>query len=85
MSVNLRHGINQEETTRSFGPTFGTIDFDPAPTSKVILETRGNKAKAGTFHIGGKQFELTLAELDRAIETLQTGKSMFYQKYRFGM
>lgn len=83
MSINSRYAINQEAVSKGFGPNFGSIDFDVNSTSKELLEVRGGKTVAGTFYIGGKQFELTLAELDRAIETLQTAKSTFYQKFRF--
>ena len=81
----MRYGIDQDEVSRSYGPTFGSIDFELKSTSKALLETKGNKTIAGTFHIGGRQFELTLAELDRVIETCQSAKTTFWQKFRFGM
>ena len=83
MSINSRYAIDQEHVNKGFGSNFGSIDFDVNSTSKERLELRGGKTIAGTFHIGGKEFELTLSELDRIIETLQTAKSIFYQKFRF--
>lgn len=83
MSVNLRYGINQEKT-KHLGRLFGSIDFEVASTSKPVLESRGENATAGTLLIGGKEFQVTLAELDRIVETCQTAKTVFFQKFRFG-
>lgn len=83
MSVNHSYGINQEKV-KHFGKLFGSIDFEVASTSKRILESRQENATAGTLQIGGKEFQVTLAELDRIIETCQNAKMVFFQKYRFG-
>ena len=83
MSVNLRFGIDPDKT-RHLGNLFGSIDFEVSSTSKGLLESRGENATAGKFLIGGKEFQVTLAELDRIVETCQTAKSVFFQKYRFG-
>lgn len=83
MSINLRHGIDNEQTTKKFGPTFGSIDFEPATITKEVLSSQGQKSNAGTFYIGGKSFNVTLAELDRIIETCQSAKTVFFQKFRF--
>lgn len=85
MSINARHGIDNEQVTKSYGPVFGSIDFEPTPITKELFQMKGNKSNAGTFHIGGKQFNLTLAELDRVIETCQNAKSVFWQKFKFGV
>lgn len=85
MSVNLRHGID-EEKTKHLGPIFNSIDFDVInPPNKTTLERRGNQTQAGTFHIGGKTFNLTIGELERIVETLNIAKTVFWQRYRFGL
>ncbi len=85
MSINARHAIDNERVTKSYGSMFGTIDFEPNEISKQVLQMEGNKANAGKFHIGGKEFNVTLAELDRIIETCQNAKSVFWQKFKFGV
>ena len=84
MSVNSRFGINPEKTQK-FGKLFHTIDFDVHSASKSVLEQRQMDTFAGNFIIGGKEFKVTLEELDRIIETCQTAKTVFLQKYRFRM
>lgn len=84
MSVNLRYG-QDEKRTRHLGHLFSTIDFDVESSNKSILEARGKNTTAGTLQIGGKEFKLTLGELDHLIETCQTARSTFFQKYRFGL
>lgn len=83
MSVNTTHGMNPAKVKR-FGNLFGTIDFDVIDhPNKTQLERFGNDTIAGTLQIGGKEFELTLAELDRIVETCNIAKTVFFQKYRF--
>lgn len=83
MSVNTRFGMNSDKVKR-FGNLFGTIDFDVIDhPNKTQLERFGNDTLAGTLQIGGKEFQLTLAELDRIVETCNIAKTVFFQKYRF--
>jgi hypothetical protein len=83
MSVNTTIGMSPEKVKR-FGELFGTIDFDVVEhPSKQQLDRFGNDTIAGKFHIGGKEFQLTLAELDRIVETCNIAKTVFFQKYRF--
>jgi len=83
MSVNLIHALDGEKTRR-YGQLFGTIDFNVIDSpNKTTLTKFGNDTAAGTFTIGGKDYQLTLAEIDRIIETCQTAKTVFFQKYRF--
>lgn len=84
MSVNQRHGIDQKKVEK-FGNYFGSIDFELNSVSQAVLELRRQDTKAGKFLIGGKEYECTLAELDRIIETCQLAKQSFFQKYRFGL
>lgn len=83
MSVNLKHAIN-EEKTKVFGKLFHTIDFEVESTSEQILMQRKMDTFAGKFQIGNHEYLVTLEELDRIIETCQTAKTVFLQKYRFG-
>jgi hypothetical protein len=84
MSVNQRHAIDQKKVQK-FGKHFGSIDFEVGPISHAVLELNRQDTKAGKFLIGGKEFDCTLAELDRIIETCQTAKEVFFQKYRLGL
>jgi len=84
MSVNQRHAIDQKKVQK-FGSYFGTIDFEVNQVSQAVLEARKQDTKAGKLLIGEKEFECTLAELDRIIETCQTAKAVFFQKYRLGL
>jgi hypothetical protein len=84
MSVNQRHAIDQNKVKR-FGNYFGSIDFEVNSVSQAAIEAKRMDTKAGKLLIGGREFECTLAELDRLIETCQNAKVVFYQKYRFGL
>jgi len=84
MSVNLKYGQDPKKT-RHLGSLFNTIDFEVASSNKAISETGKKNTPAGTLQIGGKEFNLTIGELDHLIETCQLAKNTFFQKYRFGM
>lgn len=84
MSVNQRHSLDAKKVQR-LGNYFASIDFEVSSTSSAILEARRQDTKAGKFLIGGKEYECTLAELERIIETCQLAKQTFFQKYRFGL
>lgn len=84
MSVNLRYS-QDEKKTKHQGPLFGSIDFEVASSTKAVIESRGKSTTAGTLQIGGKEFKLTIGELEHLIETCQIARSAFFQKYRFGL
>lgn len=84
MSVNLRYS-QDERKTKHLGPLFNTIDFEVDSSNKALLETRQKNTSAGKLLIGGKEFKLTIGELDHLIETCQVAKQAFFQKYRFGL
>lgn len=81
MSVNHTYAIS-EEKTRRFGKYFSTIDFEVSTTSKRLLEQRQEQIFIGKFQIDGKEYQLTLEELDRIIETCQLAKTIYLQKLR---
>lgn len=84
MSVNQRFGMDPDKT-KHLGRNFSTIDFEVNPASRHNLKVKGEDAIAGKLLIGGKEFNCTLAELDRIIETCQLAKTVFWQKYRLGV
>jgi len=84
MSVNLKYAIN-EEKVKHLGKYIHSIDFEVVTPNKTTLERLGGGTVAGKLSIGNKEFELTLAELDRISETCQIAKQVFNQKYKFGM
>lgn len=84
MSVNLKGAIDPKKT-KHLGPLFPTIDFKVNSTNKSILESRRKNTPAGTLEIGGREYTLTIGELDHLIETCQLAKQVFFQKYRLGV
>lgn len=84
MSVNQRHALDQKKVQK-FGNYFGSIDFEVNTVSKKLLEANRQDTKAGKLLIGGKEFDCTLMELDRIIETCQAAKEIFFQKLKFGL
>jgi len=84
MSVNHRFAIDDRKTNHQ-GPLFSSIDFEVESSNKAILESRRKNTPAGKLLIGGKEFKLTIGELEHLIETCQIAKQTFFQKYRFGI
>lgn len=84
MSVNMRYGLDHKKVQK-LGAYFGSIDFEVNSASEATITTKKQDTNAGKFLIGGKEFDCTLAELDRIIETCQLAKLVFFQKYRFGV
>lgn len=84
MSLNMTHTMDQNKVKR-YGSLFGSIDFniDSNLTSDKIKNRRGDTV-IGSFEIGGKTFPVTLAELDRIIETAESAKSTFFKSYTMG-
>lgn len=84
MSTNHRYAVNQDRVEH-LGNYHGSIDFEVKSTSKLGIQRTGQGTPAGKLTIGTKEFELSLAELDRLIETCQNAKTIFFQKYRMRM
>jgi len=84
MSVNSKHAMNSERVKR-FGKLFGSIDFTiNENVSTEIVKQRKGDTTVGTFEIGGKSFKVTLAEINRIIETAEAAKSVFNKSYSMG-
>jgi hypothetical protein len=86
MSVNLIHAINGDKVKR-FGQLWPTIDFEHRASGELnadAIQQRYTDTVIGDFLIGGKRFQITLKEIERVIETLQTAQQVFRQKYRMG-
>tara|TARA_R110000822_G_scaffold128195_44_gene264031 strand:- start:32 stop:283 length:252 start_codon:yes stop_codon:yes gene_type:complete len=80
----MRHGMNQDKVRR-YGKNFGTIDFEinqNLTTDQISRKTA--ETVIGDFHIGGKVFQVSLAEIDRIIETATSAKSVFSKSYAMG-
>lgn len=77
-------GMDQEKVRR-YGNYFGTIDFNlnERLTSDLIRQKKSDMI-VGTFEIGGHEYPLTLAELDRIIETAESAKSTLMKSYTMG-
>lgn len=73
-----------EQKTRRFGKLFNTIDFETTPTSVDIIEKFKSDTPVGTFYIGGKEFQVTLEEIEQIENTMKQAKTVFFQKYRLG-
>jgi hypothetical protein len=84
MSLNMTNAMDQKKIRR-FGKLFGTIDFDIKENiNPDVIKQKRSDTIVGKFHIAGKSFEVTLAELDRIIETAETAKSSFQKSYSMG-
>ena len=84
MSLNQTYAMNQKKVRR-YGKLFGSIDFDINTnlSAERVKETY-MQTIAGTFKIGGKEFSVTLAELERISETADNAKSTFMKSYTMG-
>lgn len=84
MSLNMTHAMNQEKVRR-FGKLFGTIDFEMnQELSSDLINKQYKDTVVGTFQIGGKEFPVTLAELERISETADNAKTTFLKSYSMG-
>lgn len=85
MSLNQTHAIDQQKVAK-YGKYFGSIDF---VTKNGITRSDLRRDKldtvVGTFTIGGVDFNLTISELDRIIETGNAAKEVFIRKYTLGV
>lgn len=83
-SLNMAHAYDPERVKR-FGKLFGTIDFEMnEQLSGEVIRQRRSDTKVGSLKIDGKEFGVTLAEVDRLIETLNSAKDVFYKGYTLG-
>ena len=84
MSLNQIHSYDQKRVQR-FGPLFGTIDctINEHLTEDQVLSQR-KTAVCGNFHISGKEYPVTLHELERIIETASNLISTVQKKYKGG-
>lgn len=74
-----------QKKVKRYGKLFGTIDFTLSDhLNPDIINKRYTDTTIGSFHIGGKEFEITLAELDRIVETAEVAKSSFLKSYSMG-
>lgn len=84
MSLNQIHAIDPK-TIKNKGKLFGSIDFESKPgatTGNFNLSKVGDVV--GTLQIGGREFDVSLAELRRIAETCTAAQDMIAKKYRFG-
>lgn len=74
-----------ERRTKHLGRLFRTIDFEFSETVNVdtIAKFKGD-TPIGTFHIGGKEYQITLNEIRHIAETMERAENVFVQRYRFG-
>lgn len=73
-----------EQKTRRFGKLFNTIDFECTPTNLDVIEKFKSDTPVGIFHIDGKEFQLTLEEIEQIEYTMKQAKTIFFQKFRLG-
>ncbi len=84
MSLNMTYAMNQNKVKR-YGKLFGTIDFViNKDLNETIIKQRYKDTIIGEFHISGKEYTVTLAELDRIIETAENAKRVFFKSYGMG-
>lgn len=83
-SLNQVHGMDQKKVKR-FGKLFGTIDFEMNEIlSGEVIRQRKSDTTVGSFKIGQRSYDVTLAEIDRIIETMQAARDVFYKSYTLG-
>jgi len=85
MGVNHRHSYDKTKVER-MGKIFATIDFER--NEKYLSEQYRNRDKAapcGTFTIGGKEFQVSVAELRKIAETAEAGAEIVEKSYKLGM
>ena len=84
MSINLSPGINPEKT-KNLGKFFHTLDFEFNDSfAQNDYLNRNSKIPVGHFFIGKSKFEISIAEMERIIETMEAAKDTLYKKYKLG-
>lgn len=82
--INNSFAMNEEKTKR-LGKHFKTIDFEFSDEPTIqLLERFKSDTPIGTFHIGNKEFTLTIEECRQIAYTMQQVESVFLQRYRMG-
>lgn len=85
MSINQSFALNPSKM-KKFGSLFGTIDFEPMTgISRAVLQNLRGDTVVGTFSIGDTNHNVTIAELDRIIETATSAKEGFQRRYILGI
>lgn len=85
MSVNHRYAYDSKKVEK-FGELFKTIDFDTNENfASLDFEKRSKSAICGTFHIGGRTFNVTTHELKQIITTAEAGLEVLKKKYKRNM
>ena len=83
-SLNQTHAYDPKKI-RHFGKLFGTIDFEMNENlSGPVIRQRQSDTTVGSLFIGERSFNLTIAEIERVIETLQNAREVFYKSYTLG-
>jgi len=85
MSLNQTHAIDQQKVAK-YGKYFGSIDFTTKNgVTRSDLQRDKLDVVVGAFTIGGHEFNITLSELDRILETGNAAKEVFIRKYTLGV
>jgi len=85
MSINQRYGINPEKTAKK-GKLFHTIDYELNSNYSVSdFKNKSTVIPAASFFIDGKEFKLTLHEIERMFESSEAVIKTLYTKYRIGI
>ena len=84
MSINHSYAMDQKKVRR-YGKYFGSIDFECNPdiTAKQFKDDLRN-VTTGKFEIAGRSYDVTWAEMNRIIETLQDAQEALIKSYRYG-
>lgn len=81
MSVNQSFAMNPEKV-RKLGKYFSSIDFSVYPEmNRDLVRERLKSTPVGDFHIGGKDFQLNLGEIEHVIETMELARETFLKKF----
>ena len=84
MSLNMTHAMDKKKVKR-YGKLFGSIDFQLTDNATAeVIKQRRSDTTIGEFEIGGKSFPVTLAEIDRIIETAENARNTFLKSYSMG-
>lgn len=80
----MTHAMDQKKVQR-YGKLFGSIDFEiKTNISEELIRRQRSDLVVGSFFIGGKEYQVTLAEIDRIAETCEIAKTIFRKSYSMG-
>lgn len=82
--LNMTHAYDPKRV-KHLGKHFSTIDFqmNEGLNGETIRKQRSDTV-VGSLLIGDREYKLTLAEIDRLIETLHSAKDVFSKSYALG-